>query len=489
MTNYTDLIDTLLIYEGYKTQYCYLKNGRPFQDHQGIYPIKLPKAESFAAILLLNEEIPASRNYRLSDLDAVRGTKKAPKPSGSINKWQIPEFTSDGTIKKLKCKVGYYNKLEKSFIEKDIIIENIVIESVEEYKNIKDDGFNEYCYYINTHSINEDFKFTFKATGYDPLNEFIEYVLPIVNKELNAGTKYSDLNLLSFNESIGDSSWRYDLKEHNENRIEDFKDVLSFNESIWDITWQYDSQKKYYNSGFQDMLKMIYNSKLESGKFYSISIEMASKYTYNTYVEWLLSKSLYVESNFTGNKKVWSGRFRDDVNWINQELELGEINENIRNTLNLRLMASIILNYTPTYYIHACKFLNPIWNDSEYITPKISKGLQHFYNFITHSRCYKYIDGQYRAGRDDYEWKEDTYIIPSETGYRIPDKLLSLINKKLGLGLCYEEEGDWYYYQKKYDREYIGGMFWQRKGGEVSNFELVASMLKIALLEYRDEEF
>lgn len=108
------------------------------------------------------------------------------------------------------------------------------------------------------------------------------------------------------------------------------------------------------------------------------------------------------------------------------------------------------------------------------------------YNFITHARCWYYEDGETLVGREDRAWKEDTYVIPVETGYRIPDKLLSLINEKLELNLQYEAENDRYYYQKIYDEDRIAGLA-MRRGGEISNFKFVVQVLKVVLLEYRGE--
>jgi hypothetical protein len=59
------------------------------------------------------------------------------------------------------------------------------------------------------------------------------------------------------------------------------------------------------------------------------------------------------------------------------------------------------------------------------------------YCIFRNMKCWHYIDGQYRVGRDDYEWDEDTYAIPVLGGCKISDKVLEDINRELEIDFQY----------------------------------------------------
>jgi hypothetical protein len=97
-------------------------------------------------------------------------------------------------------------------------------------------------------------------------------------------------------------------------------------------------------------------------------------------------------------------------------------------------------------------------------------------------KCWHYIDGQYRVGRDDYEWDEDTYAIPVLGGCKISEKVLDAINRELKINFQYQEESQRYYFRVCGESETIAGMA-KRRGGEIGNENTISQILKIMLAE------
>jgi hypothetical protein len=104
------------------------------------------------------------------------------------------------------------------------------------------------------------------------------------------------------------------------------------------------------------------------------------------------------------------------------------------------------------------------------------------YCIFRNMKCWHYIDGQYRVGRDDYEWDEDTYAIPVLGGCKISEKVLDAINRELKINFQYQEESQRYYFRVCGESETIAGMA-KRRGGEISNENTISQILKIMLAE------
>ena len=90
------------------------------------------------------------------------------------------------------------------------------------------------------------------------------------------------------------------------------------------------------------------------------------------------------------------------------------------------------------------------------------------YDFIANMEVSHIEDGQYRAGRDDREWKEKIYILPFKEELENSDAIVDKINNILGIKLQFQDEFEskysWdsernhparYFYFERYDDDYI----------------------------------
>ena len=167
--------------------------------------------------------------------------------------------------------------------------------------------------------------------------------------------------------------------------------------------------------------------------------------------------------------------------YIEEELGLGDvIHPDYKNHVELDILSNIVLNYNEDFCRQAWKKLTPTWESNKYITPKISSELYNQYCIFRNMKCWHYIDGQYRVGRDDYEWDEDTYAIPILGGCKISDKVLEDINRELEIDFQYQHENQRYYFRACSESETIAGMA-KRRGGEISNENTLSQILKIML--------
>lgn len=85
------------------------------------------------------------------------------------------------------------------------------------------------------------------------------------------------------------------------------------------------------------------------------------------------------------------------------------------------------------------------------------------YDFIADMEASHIEDGQYRAGRDDREWKEKTYMFPFKKELKDSETIIGIINRLLNIKLepswdSSENHLSYYYSFECYDDGYIGGM-------------------------------
>ena len=104
--------------------------------------------------------------------------------------------------------------------------------------------------------------------------------------------------------------------------------------------------------------------------------------------------------------------------------------------------------------------------NSSYSSPYINKeklymGLRKIYSFIYGLKAEHIMNGQYRVGRDDIEWCEKTYEFIELKSFKPNLKLLTRIEKILGIRLTInieESKISSYYYHEVYDKEYVSGL-------------------------------
>ena len=355
-------------------------------------------------------------------------------------------------------------KLEPGEIE----IGNVFIEAIDCWKYTKPNDEKGYCYKLYLMG-GENSISIYEHEG--NLCSFFEGVLPEINNDIKSKFKLSEINFNFFQEClrfVGNDNAGHPL--YTSFYPDDFVSV--------------------YNS----ILSMIYNCRLEkhvweipydtSIKKYGLSIKIKSPFIFNPYIQWLLSKNIS-DMNFVFEKgsKYYIGVVSAIPEYVKEELELGDtIYSDYRNHVILKLLSSIILNFKQEHCKHGWKYKTPIWENDDYIVPRITPNLYNHYCIFQSIKHWHYKDGTYRVGKEDSEWDEDTYAIPVISGCKISESILLAIEKELGINLSYQEDSQRYYCVVRGKWEYISWMA-RREGGEVCNEEILFKILKILIKE------
>lgn len=368
----------------------------------------------------------------------------------------IPQSIEGKDFKEIKIEIGYFDVETLALQPDEIKIENVFVEEINYWEYTNAEEGKGHCYKF--HLRGEDGgKFIYEHDG--SIKTFLGTILKKINKEIESGISFSEINIHFFKECS--------------------------------LDWEWDIHHKYFNP-YNSILSMVYNSKLERketfhspyGSNYGITIDLESPYMYNPYVFWLFSKSIKDLKFVTkGKNRKYTGLVMSLPKYIEEELGLGDvIHPDYKNHVELDILSNIVLNYNEDFCRQAWKKLTPTWESNKYITPKISSELYNQYCIFRNMKCWHYIDGQYRVGRDDYEWDEDTYAIPVLGGCKISEKVLDAINRELKINFQYQEESQRYYFRVCGESETIAGMA-KRRGGEISNENTISQILKIMLAE------
>lgn len=107
----------------------------------------------------------------------------------------------------------------------------------------------------------------------------------------------------------------------------------------------------------------------------------------------------------------------------------------------------------------------------DYLTSHPKDDFLELFDFIADMEATHIVDGITRVGRDDYEWKEKTFVIPFKKNFLASDTYINKINELLDIKLEFQEEyiseNSWnesknhpprYYYFEEYDADYISGL-------------------------------
>lgn len=370
------------------------------------------------------------------------------------------EYINASLIEKYNLELGYVDSKNGSKRKTQITIDKIVIKRIDAWKYKTKENENHYFYSIHIDwKTNKDFIYE----TYD-IYTFFNRVVPKMNYNLEKyPVKY--FNLFYINRITIHDNWSY----------------------MWD-------SKSTRVDSYNSFLKMIYNAKLSRflmysspyGNSYGIRIEMESTYGFNPYIEWLLNAKIdELEYHEYNNKLLYIGYIKNLPNQILEELKLGEhIFLDTRQGILSHLLLFYIKNFNEDYCAKGWKFFNPIWEKTKLTEIEFSQQLFYLYNTIDNLRWWHYIDGERRVGRDDYEWEEDTYIIPTTSPYRFSQKFLELINSKFDINMKYQELENRYYFFKQWNKDDIAGCA-RRRGGE-GDSECMKFMILHLAIEHED---
>ena len=365
-----------------------------------------------------------------------------------------PTYIGGNSFTNIDLEIGYIDATTKELHPSEIKIGHITIEHIDYWRYKNELNENKYCYWF--HLKGEDGgTYVYEHEG--SIKLFIEDILPQINHELDCNNKFSEINLHFYNECWSNLEW---------NREHEYLDCYS------------------------TILNMIHKCKLKKmevwNKFgitrYGICIELESPYMYNPYIYWLLSHTIS-ELKFITNEehKRYVGIVKSLPEYIEKELELGNtIHMDHRIHVELRILASVILNFNKDYCKHGWKSILPIWESTQYVTPTVDTNLYSNYCIFRNLKYWSYIDGQNRVGRDDTEWNEDTYVIPVINGVVISEDILLLIENNMNIKFEYQEDNMRYYCFIRGESDYIPGLA-RRRGGEVNNLYIVSDILKLLL--------
>lgn len=392
---------------------------------------------------------------RLPYIRVIKDTRPKRDKYGFLYAGKPIPFSIDGEdFKELCLEIGYFDTTTMELESGEIKIGHVVIENIDYWEYTNPEGEKGYCYKFYLKG-EDDGTSIYEHDG--SIKTFIINPLCKINKDLDAGKQFKDLNLDYFKECVRDRDW--------------------------------DIHHKYFNP-YNSVLSMVYNCNMERketfhspyGSCYGITIDIQSPYMYNPYIFWLLSQTISeLKFQSKGKERRYIGLIKELPEYIKKELELGEIiYPDYRNYIELQILSSIVLNFNEDYCRNGWESLSPNWEQTEYKKPHISSNLYNQYCIFRNMKCWHYIDGQYRVGRDDTEWDEDTYSVPVIAGSKIMDEVLSAINKTLKINLSYQAENNRYYCCVCGESEYIAGMA-KRRGGPINNDNTVFQFLKVML--------
>lgn len=374
------------------------------------------------------------------------------------------------SLKEIECSIGYYYKNYKIFKKSKIIFNTLIIDNIRAFEYIDRDKKKSYFYYVTLKSTSDkEFVFSFFIQD---LKYFFKYTVKELNKDLKNGEDISNINIYSYLE-ITEYGWELDRFSYSENGLmRGLYDLVSMI-----LNFECDTYDALNNKGYFRVA--------------GLHLKMKSDFTYNPYVKWLLAKYFsnidfhIIDFYLRETKKMWVANCNLlDIEWLREEIELGGgIKDYIKNKIVIKPLVNIIMNFNKNFYLQGFKRNAPIWEDGNYKEIEINEEFLYFFNFILKMRHWSYEDGSSRVGRDDSFWNEDTYIIPVETGFLVPEKLLQDINQELDLSFKYHQDENRYFCRINSNFHYGGGAA-SRIGRETGTISLLVPIIKLAVKYY-----
>lgn len=270
-----------------------------------------------------------------------------------------------------------------------------------------------------------------------PIKTLLGGIVPLLNGYINSGFSIKQINLNYLNQLLPQ-------KEEDNYNVHPFM--------------------------FSDALDIVYGLQVIKGKD-SILIEVGKdlKPYMNLYIVSLINSILGV--NLQQNKET--GTYIATIDGINFPSEIISLQNYLQCLLYYGIYENFDAEKAKEQYLilPSSQDNNKIELIKDYLNVHVDIDFLRLYDFISDMGTTHIEDGMYRAGRDDYEWKVKTFIIPCKKTFWASDIFIEKINEILGIKLEFQEEfkseNYWdenknhparYYYSERYDDGYIGGL-------------------------------
>lgn len=276
---------------------------------------------------------------------------------------------------------------------------------------------------------------------------------------------------------------------------------ISFGNPIRSLNFSYlekllpqrDRKSNVHSFTFEDALDIIYNIQIIRGNDYiTIIVGKGMKPYMNSYIVNLINSILNVDLKLNNVSNIYKS---DLPKLFDYPKGIISAEKYIKCLLYLGLYDNFDESKSRKEYliVPSSQSLEYIALKRNYLNDPPSKNFIQFFDFIADLNATNHINGQYRAGRDDCEWKEKTFTIPYK-GFKISNKILSKINEILETNLNYQEEEknnySWnsnknhparYYSFEIYEHEYVPGLACSRE--DIGSHELTKESF-YKLLDY-----
>lgn len=266
-----------------------------------------------------------------------------------------------------------------------------------------------------------------------PILTLFEKIIPLINDYVNSGNSLADLNLAYLSCLLP--------QEEENNNVHPFT--------------------------FKDALEIIYNMQIKEDKgLITIDFGKDLEPYMNVYIVALIDSILNVNLQLIENEKIYRCCLPDSFAYPNDIISL-------RNYLLCILFCGVYCNYSieeskAKYLVKpSAREHYHIDLDKDCLKDPPCNNFLSLFDFIADMEATHFVDGQYRPGRDDYEWKEKTFSIPDKANYTPSEEILSKINELLGIKLEFQKGNETkygdahpalYYYYERYDDGYVGGL-------------------------------
>lgn len=328
-------------------------------------------------------------------------------------------------------------------------------------------GNNEYLkhtFYADSKLRSKDIydNWTYNKTYSGPIRTLLGSIIPLLNSFLSLAFPLEQINFFYINQLLPQ-------KEDNCN-VHPFK--------------------------FTDALDIVYSSQIiQDEDNWIIEIGKGFKPYMNLYIVSLINSILNINLNFDKEAGTFKATLPNKIDYPQKLISF-------RNFILCLLYIGIYEKYDEKkakehfLVLPSIKERNLIDLQKDYLEIIPDLSFLQLFDFIADIEATLIEDGITRVGRDDYEWKEKTFIIPYKKDFWASSVFIEKINEILKIKLIFEDEvnshDSWnnhpsrYYYFEKYDAVYIAGLACSRH--DIGSFELTQKSF-YKLLEYFMKEY
>lgn len=366
----------------------------------------------------------------------------------------------EDTLTEIHCEIGCLKEDSGTFLFEPgkVQLGKIIISGFAIWRVVAN---NSYVYVIRVKDVtNNKNDFTFEFLNKYKL--FFDKVIPDINERMSSGEEWNNINFFFYYNYFRETDYWEDDPE----RIGD-GDIMN---SVQNLILIPPNQNIYGESPLPHII-------------------LKSKYTYNKYIISFFNKYITdLKYKWQDNVSYYEGRIEFLPAEISKEISLGGNDfGNYANYIELYLLVNIMTYFDKNKCIEAWKN-NPTSKLPEYETLEIKNYLWQFYNCIKYARIWHYYDGQRRVGRDDHDWEEETIVIPVVIGYRLTEKMISLLNKLFEADLAFQPQFCRYYSFRTYNSDWTS-TFFGREGGPICNQNFVIKILNSLIPKINDSDF